>query len=246
MLSIIVCEDNEIQKKQIEDIIKTELINLKINLEIDICTKDYKEVIDYVKSNRKKTFIYFLDVDLKDQISGIELAKILRKYDSKGYIVFITSHSEMSLLTFEYKVQALDYIIKSDLKNIKNKVNECILEAFNDYYKNNTEEKATITINFGSRINKFYLCDILFFETTNIGHKLRLHTINGQFEFYGRLKELEIQLNSCFYKTHRSYLVNIATIISIDKKNRIIQFVNNETCFVSTMYLKGLIKKCLV
>ncbi|MBU3093331.1 LytTR family DNA-binding domain-containing protein [Clostridium sp. CM028] len=245
MLGIIICEDNEHQKKQIENIIKDELINLKIDLEIELSTRKYEEVIAYVKSNKERIFIYFLDVDLKDQISGIELAKIIRKYDSKGYIVFITAHSEMSLLTFKYKVQALDYILKGDIKSIKNKINECILESCNDYNKNNTKEKVTIAINLGNRITNFSLCDMLFFETTTITHKLRLHTNNGQFEFYGKLKDFEVELNSCFYKAHKSYLVNITNINSIDKQNRIIYFVNDETCFVSAMYLKGLIKKCL-
>ncbi|MBU3157716.1 LytTR family DNA-binding domain-containing protein (plasmid) [Clostridium estertheticum] len=245
MLGIILCEDNEHQKKQIESIIKNELINLKINLEIELSTKKYEEVIAYVKSNKKRSFIYFLDVDLKDQISGIELAKIIRRYDSNGYIVFITSHSELSLLTFKYKVQALDYILKSDSKNIKKKISECILEACKDYDKNNIEKEDTITINLGNRINKFSLYDILFFETTSIAHKLRLHTLNGEFEFYGKLKELDVNLNSYFYKAHKSYVVNIANISSIDKHNHIIHFVNDETCFVSLMYLNGLIKKCL-
>ena len=106
--------------------------------------------------------------------------------------------------------------------------------------------KPTISINLGNRISKFFLCDILFFETTNIDHKLKLHTINGQFDFYGKLKHFEVQLNTGFYKAHKSFLVNIATISSIDKVNRIIHFVNDETCFVSAMYLKGLIKKCLI
>ncbi|MCB2354694.1 LytR/AlgR family response regulator transcription factor [Clostridium estertheticum] len=245
MLGIILCEDNEHQKKQIESIINDELINLKIDLEIELSTKKYEEVIAYVKSNKERSFIYFLDIDLKDQISGIELAKIIRRYDSNGYIVFVTSHSDLSLLTFKYKVQALDYILKSDVKNIKNKINECILEAYMDYDRNNIQKEDTITINLGNRINKFFLYDILFFETTCIAHKLRLHTLNGEFEFYGKLRDLETNLNSHFYKPHKSFLVNIANISSIDKHNHIIHFINDETCFVSTMYIKGLIKKCL-
>ncbi|MBX4265659.1 LytR/AlgR family response regulator transcription factor [Clostridium estertheticum] len=241
MLGIILCEDNEHQKTQIESIIKGELINLKINLEIELSTRKYEEVITYVKSNKERSFIYFLDVDLKDQISGIELAKIIRRYDSNGYIVFVTSHYELSILTFKYKVQALDYILKSDVKNIKNKINECILESYKDY-KNNTEKEYAITINVGNRINKFFLRDILFFETTSTAHKLRLHTLNGEFEFYGKLRNIE---NDLFYKVHKSFLVNIANISSIDKQNHIIHFINDETCFVSAMYIKGLIKKCL-
>jgi len=245
MVSIIICEDNEHQRKQIETIIKKELINLNINLQIQLSTRNYEEVINYIKINKNSIFIYFLDVDLKDKITGIELARIIRKYDSKGYIVFLTSHSEMSLLTFKYRVQALDYILKSDTINIKQRINDCILDAYNDYNKNSDEEIETIQINLGNRINKFILSEILYFETTHIDHKLRLHTTEGKYEFYGSLKDIQAQLNSNFYKAHRAFLVNTATIKSIDKGSHTIYFINDETCIVSLMYLKGLIKKCI-
>ena len=58
--------------------------------------------------------IYFLDIDLKTDMTGLTLAQEIRKYDPRGFIIFITTHSEMSYMTFIYKLEALDFILKDD------------------------------------------------------------------------------------------------------------------------------------
>lgn len=48
-------------------------------------------------------------------MNGFELAQEIRKFDPRGFIIFITTHAELSYMTFTYKVEALDYIIKDDI-----------------------------------------------------------------------------------------------------------------------------------
>jgi two-component system response regulator AgrA len=246
MLDIIICEDNFHQRKLIETIVKQELNNLKYDLRIKLSTDNPKSVIEYIKQNKESCFIYFLDVNLENEINGIALAKAIRSYDSIGYIIFITAHTELTLLTFQYKVQALDYIIKTDTKNLKNKIIESLTAAYNDYQNLNINidinKNNIIPIDFGNRIINFDLNEILFFETTNINHKLRIHTEEGQFEFYGTIKDIEAIVSSRYYRSHRSYLVNIDKIKSINKSKLTICMVNNETCYVSMKCIKGLIK----
>lgn len=240
MLDIIICEDDNIQRKKIESIIKDEVINLKLDSKIELSTSNSQSVINHLSAN--KSFIYFLDVELNEDINGIELGKIIRKYDSKGYIIFITSHTELSNLTFKYKVQALDYISKLDTVTFRSNISECLIEAYKDYENNCINEKNLIEIDVGNRIIKFSYDEILFFETTVVNHKLRLHTKTGYFEFYGKMKDLEVKLPIYFNKTHRSYLVNTNNIKSINKKTYIISMVNDENCYASAQYLKGLKK----
>jgi two-component system, LytTR family, response regulator AgrA len=248
MLGIIICEDNNYQRKLIEDIVKDALINLKYDLKIDLSTDNPSEVVNYVKINKEKTFIYLLDVDLKNETDGLTLAKIIRQYDSKGYIVFITSHIELSFLTFQYKVQALDYIIKCNSQSLESKIMECLTAAYKDYKNMNLKvyEKNMMPINFGNTIMNFDLDEILFFETTAVDHKLRIHTYKGQFDFYGKMKDIEVNVTSDYYRTHRSYLVNTAKIKSIDKNSLTINMINDETCYVASRFMKGLIKKCSI
>jgi len=244
MLEIIICEDNERQRNEIEKIISEGIINFKLDVKIVLSTSSYEEVITHVETSNSKTFIYFLDVDISDKINGIELAKIIRKYDPKGYIIFVTSHSEMTLLTFQYKVQAMDYIAKNNENDMKKRIIECIEEAINDYKNADLLETNTIQINFGSRSVNYNLKDILFFETTDKNHKIRVHTMEEQLEFYGTLKEIEKLVTIDFYKSHRSYLVNTRNIKTIDKDKMMIYMVNDEVCYIASSFLKGLLRKC--
>lgn len=244
MIDIIICEDDLYQREKLEKIINNELKNLKLDSSIVLSTNNPELVISHLNNDINKSFIYFLDVELKASINGIELGKIIRKYDSRGYIVFITSHTELSFLAFKYKVQALDYISKYDTIALIKSISQCLNEAYNDFKNNFIEEKDTIAINLGNRINNFSLNDILFFETTEIGHKLRIHTTNSQFEFYGKLKELEITLPSFYYKVQRSFIVNISKIKSINKENNCIIMINDEQFYISSKNIKGLIEKC--
>lgn len=248
MLDIIICEDNDHQRKLIENITKEALINLKYDSKVDLSTDNPLDVINHVKTNKERSFVYLLDVDLNEETNGIALAKGIREYDSKGYIIFITAHVELSFLTFKYKVQALDYIVKSDSQSLKNKIIECLIAAYNDYQNMNfkIDEKNMIFINLGNKIINFDLNEILFFETTSMAHKLRIHTYKGQFDFYGKIKDIEDNVTSDYYRTHRSYLVNTTKIKSIDKPSLTINMINDETCYVSARYIKGLINKCLM
>lgn len=247
MLGIIICEDNDYQRNLIEKLIKEVLIDIKYQLSVELTTDNPLEVINYVKANEGKAYIYFLDVDLNNDVNGIELADHIRKYDLEGYIIFITSHSELAFLTFQYKVQAMDYIIKSDTASLKKKIQECIETAYKDYgkAKEDTKEKNIISVNLANKIMNFNLDEILFFETVG-DHKLRIHTEKGFYEFYGKMKEMENNVSSNYFRTHRAYLVNTSRIKSIDKSKNTIQMINDEICYVSSKYIKGLMKKCLI
>lgn len=243
MLDIIVCEDNDYERKLMESNIIEVLKTHSFNSSIVLSTGKPEAVIKYIESSRNRNFIYFLDVNLEANMNGIELAKNVRKYDPKGYIVFVTSHAELTLLTFQYKVQALDYILKSDINDMKNRIKDCLVEIYDNYENINANKSNKITISSGDNLIQVDLDDILFFETSEIDHKIRIHTIKEQIEFYGTLKDIEKRVSPDFYKSHRSYLVNTKKIKSIDKKRLIINMVDGEKCYISLRYLKGVIEK---
>lgn len=242
MNNIIICEDDGNQRKQLESVLAAEL--KKFNCKIALSTNNPHEVIRHI-DNRTRSFVYFLDVDLNSDLNGFELAKLIRTYDPNGYIIFLTGHAELTLLTFQYKVQALDYIIKGDVNVLKAKVSDCLNAVHTTLNAANAKVDTKISIEVGNNVVLLDFDDILFFETSGKEHKISVHTFTGQTEFYGTLKNIEKTVSSDFYKTHRSYLVNTKKIKSIDKSNMVIEMINDEICYVSLRYLKGLLKKCL-
>lgn len=246
MLSIIICEDDDTQRKAIEAIINKEILNSNLELNIDLSTNNPGDVIKHVEASSGATFIYFLDVEFGETMNGIELAKKIRKFDSKGYIVFVTSHSELTLLTFQYKVQAMDYIVKYDSKEIQDRIVECIKAAYIDYKNYSIKEANIVPISIGNRVIYFNIDEILFFETTNKDHRIRIHTCEEQLEFYGTLKDIEKIVSGDYYKPHRSYLVNVKKIKSVDKDKLIIHMINGEVCYIASRYLRGLLNICSI
>lgn len=113
MLSVFVCEDDKIQREKLEKIIRNVIMIEELEMEFTLSTGDIKELLELVKK-LEPIGLYFLDVDLQQELNGIELASEIRKYDTFGKIVFLTSHTELMPLAFQYRVEALDYIIKSE------------------------------------------------------------------------------------------------------------------------------------
>ena len=236
-LKIFICEDDKIQRKTIEKTINKIILNEHYEMEIILSTNDPHEVLNYVKCNKDR-YLYFFDVNLGSDISGIELAKEIRKYDQDGYLIFITEKSELAHLTFKYKVNAFDYIEKDFISGVANRIYEC-MEKIN--MVDNTENKTQMFIvKNGGTSNHIKFEDILFFETSPTIHKIELHTLNDSIEFYGKLKEIEKSLDCRFYRCHKSYIVNKDNIKEIDYKNKDIKMINGEICPASTRLIRGL------
>ena len=58
-------------------------------------------------------------------MTGLTLAQEIRKYDPRGFIIFVTTHSEMSYMTFIYKLEALDFILKDEPKELPKIILHC-------------------------------------------------------------------------------------------------------------------------
>ncbi|WP_246001287.1 LytR/AlgR family response regulator transcription factor [Oceanobacillus piezotolerans] len=237
-MEIFICEDDKKQKERITKYIKDYIMIEELDMRVALSTDNPDEIIEYVQSNNING-LYFLDVDLKHEKSGIVLGAEIRKYDSRGSIVFVTTHSELTYLTFLYKVEALDYIIKDDFTDIQKRVIDCIKTANERYMSNQNETKKRFQIKSGDKVISEEYSNILFFETSPKLHKIVMHTDQRQVEFYGKLKEIE-ELDDCFYRCHNSFVVNIENIANIDKKTREITMENGEVCFASSRYMKEL------
>ncbi|WP_251859886.1 LytTR family DNA-binding domain-containing protein [Clostridium sp. Marseille-Q2269] len=238
MLEVMICEDNEVQRGKLKQLVENTILREKLDLNIAISTGEPNDIISYIKENNS-TGIYLLDVDLKSDINGVKLGEKIRELDSLGYIIFTTTHLEMSYLAFKYKVEAMDYVIKDD-DDFKNRVNSCIIKAYDTYHRQQYKEEY-ISIDTDTRVINIRPRDILFVETTGTPHKIRIHEENRQIEMYANLKDIQNKLPLNFYRCHKSYIVNKDKIKEIDKKHNKIIMINEEECYVSFRYMKGLL-----
>lgn len=239
MLDIFVCEDNDVQRQAIVQTILNTVQIEELDMQLALDTEDPYVLLEKIKTSQN-TGIYFLDIDLGSNINGLKLAQQIRLFDPRGFIIFITAHSELSYMTFQYRVEAMDFVLKDNPAETKVKIRECLLNAIERYTLQTNRTHKVYTIETGERKISINYDDILFFETSSNIHKVILHAKDRQIEFSGTIKELANALGGDFMRCHRSFLVNKKNIKEADTKNRIIYFANGETCLISTRMMKGL------
>ena len=239
MLDIFVCEDNAPQRRSVVQIIQNAVLIEELDMKLVLDTGDPYTLLEKVKTSQN-TGIYFLDIDLNSDMNGMKLAQQIRLFDPRGFIVFITAHSELSYMTFQYRVEAMDFVLKDNPAEMKVKLRECLLKAMERYTLQTNKTHKVYTIEAGGRKISVDYDDILFFETSGNIHKVILHAKDRQIEFFSTIKELTNTLGGDFVRCHRSFLVNKKNIKEVDTKKRIIHFANGETCLMSTRMMKGL------
>ena len=239
MLNVYICEDDKKQLERITKAVENTILIEDLDMKVALSTKDPFETLRCIEYNNS-TGIYFLDVELNAAIDGIELASKIRNYDPRGFIIFITIHPELSYLTFKYKVEALDYVVKSEHENLEASIRNCILNANNRFLRSKREMRKFFYAKCGQKILHIPYEEILYFETADIPHKVTVHTINRRIEFYGHIGHIAKEVDSRFYQCHKSYIINKEQITMVDKKNREIYLKGGNMCIASVRAIKGL------
>ncbi|MCL1883548.1 MAG: LytTR family DNA-binding domain-containing protein [Defluviitaleaceae bacterium] len=249
MLSVFICDDDAAYRKRLCRWVEGCIEDENLDMRMEICTSNPRDIIKIISTN-KVNGMYFLDVELEGGYNGVKAANTVRQYDPRGFIVFITAYPDYLGLTFEYKVEALEYIHKTR-SDVKGKVYECIRDAYNKYVSRSDEGRYILKTHSGQTVSCGY-DEILFFETDAPGTKrIILHTHKRMYTFYGSIDEIAKRLPvGQFYKCHKSCIVNVKhlSINCIDdliaKKSQIIM-PNGLECPVSTRKRFGLQKLLL-
>lgn len=151
-----------------------------------------------VKTDLTQIDVIFLDIHLPG-ISGIDFAKKLPKHIQ---VIFTTAFKDFALESYE--LNAIDYLLKPfSFERFSNAVN-----------KLNKREEETIFIRENHSYIQLKIADILYIKADS--DYTEIHTFNERFVVSNPLKHWELELNDHgFFKVHRSYLINLAHIHTI-------------------------------
>lgn len=215
MLSIAICDDDNIQRQ---------CILAMINSYLKSINKQYKSYEftsgEKLLSTKNNFDIYFLDIQM-DNLSGINTAKRIRLMHEKAIIIFITGFKDYVFDAFD--VNAFHYIVKPIDDN---KFKKILYSAIKSLSK---KEKFLIakTISFSSKI---YLKDIVYIESAQ--RKIKVHTTYDVIEYYYKISDLGTELlEDNFFRCHKSYIVNLKYVQSFD--NTFVTLKNSEKVYVS-------------
>lgn len=240
IVNIFILEDELMQQQRLERLIQGILTKNKWKATSITITARPNSLLELAAKSQGKN-IYFLDIEIKKmQKKGLEVAQSIRQFDPYGIIVFITTHAEFAPITYNYKVSALDFIDKNaDEKDFEKQVTECLSLLF-DAQKQLVSEDAFIFKNQHSHFQiPFY--DILYFETSDIAHKIQLVGKSKRLEFYGTLEEVEA-LDHRLFRCHRSFVINIANVEQIDRSEHFVYFQGGHRTLISRRKIKKTIE----
>jgi len=152
--------------------------------------------------------VAFFDIKM-NKMTGIDLAKSIRKTDDDLQIVFITGVTEH---VFEgYDVSALNYLVKPYPP-------ESLFATLNKAYAAYKEkERGALMISHEGRFIRIPFREITHMEIRS--HYFDIYTLHmGEFKAKKQMAEMLMLLDQqLFIRCHRSYIVNIAHVAKLSR-----------------------------
>lgn len=202
-MRIAVCDDEAVFLKQL-----TEYIEKYYNsIDLIVDTFESGEVLLKKLINKPDFYdLIFLDIEMK-QLDGIQTAKKIREYNKEVLVIFLTSHVEYA--TDGYEVAAFRFLVKPLQENK-------LIRALQDVQKE-MDRNRKILIKDSDREILLRYQDIVYLEAQNVNVLIR--TLNDFFVIRRTLVQMEEEIKGpSFFKSHRSYIVNIGFVIDYDNK----------------------------
>ncbi|MGH4051526.1 MAG: LytR/AlgR family response regulator transcription factor [Clostridium sp.] len=208
MLRVVLVDDEKLSLDELSFI-------LSKNSEIEIIGKyDSPSVaLEFIKKSKPE--IVFLDIEMPG-IDGFTLAKEINNLDFSVSIVFATVFDKYAINAFEMNV--IDYV----LKPFSEKRLQLTMDKINEKYNNNnilqkgknTEGMVKLPLWKDECIYLVHPKDILY--CTVLNKEVFVFTRDTTFTTHDTLNQLGNRLiNQNFFRSHKSYLVNLDRIYKI-------------------------------
>jgi two-component system, LytTR family, response regulator LytT len=228
-INVVVVEDESIVSKDIQNSLK------KIGYNVVGAAATGDAAIKLIEEFMPD--IVLMDIMIKGDKTGIDVAEYLRLHYSIP-VVFLTAYADNATFNKAKNTEPYGYIIKPfkeiDLQTsiemalFKHEKNVEVIKE-RDLLNKMVASKENGSIYFikaNSSLNKVNSKDIMYVEA--LKDYVMVHTLNqGRFTIHNTMKEITKKLSSNeFVRIHRSYIVRLENVISVDYFNLTIDFEN--------------------
>ena len=214
---ILIVEDEAIVAKDISVCLE------KIGYEVIATFSKGEKALHFLKEN--KPDLVLMDIMLAGNISGIEAsAEIKKKHDIP--VVFLTAYADEKTIERAKVTEPYGYVIKPfkeiDLRTSIEmalykfkKEKEKLSGIESSSFKNSPISSDYIYVKSNSKLVKVQNLNILFVEA--LKDYVIIHTDKERFTIHSTMKDIEKKLpEDIFMRVHRSYILNLNKINSID------------------------------
>lgn len=216
MINCIIYEDNEKMQNLYQKIIKDYFDKIEIQVKFYIFDKYHKN-LEKKLANINGNKFYILDIEVPGK-SGLDLARGIRNGgDWESQLIIITNYEYLKNTSFTCKMLMLDFISKKD--NLKKRLCESLI-IVNDI----TNTCDNYTFQYNGELHHVNYQNILSFEKDLNDNYTFLYTNDKSYRIKDSITNIEKELlkNRCFFKIHRSCIINVNNITDFDLKNNIL------------------------
>lgn len=204
MYKIAVCDDNPADAGYVADVIRRWAQARAVLMEIERFPS--AEAFWFQYEENRCYDILFLDIEMEPEgMNGIELAAKLRKNDSSIQLVFVTGY--MEYIADGYDVEALHYLLKPVTEE---KLGSVLARAL-ERVKAREKELFLQTTDGSVRVLN---SEIRYLEVQR--NYVTIHAAE-EYTVKRTLGDLEKELDESFFRTGRSFIVNLRFVRKITK-----------------------------
>lgn len=211
MIKIAVCDDEKIEQKILENMIRTLLEKRGLECEIQTFSSGEELLICYEKD---RFDLILLDIYMQ-QLNGIEAGKKIREVDREVDIIFCTSSADFALQSYE--VFAIGYILKPfDRQKL-----DSLLTYFLERKPQLQQKYITVLSRYQEKILQYQ--DIMYLESSDKVVLYHIHQMDTV-TVYEQLGKVEKKLmDDRFMRCHQSYIVNLDYVQKVDQNDFILE-----------------------
>ena len=228
MLKFAICDDNTNILDKLEKMLESIFTKNNFDASVVFTSSTTKTMLNFVSDN--KVDVIMLDINLKSDKTGLQLAEAIRKVNKDAYIVFTTGHLEYAMLAYKFKT--FDYLAKPITYD---RLEETVIRLFEDV---NGQPKRYIKID-----NKNTIIDASEIQyIKRDGMKLIFHTPSRNYDTYSSFAKIENTLPNNYRRCHKSYIANLSQIKDVEPVSGIITFRDESTCEIGPKYKSDLME----
>lgn len=218
MLQIAVCDDNIDELSNMVQLIEQYRSVRNLNCEYSVFPNGF-ELVSAIEKG-KRFDIYCLDI-IMPGFMGIDVAKEIRGFDKTAPILFFTSSPEFALES--YSVKAINYVLKPISKEKLFITFDEVLEQIKA-----VKDENAIVVKNKEGIQRILISNLVFAEviSRNVLYHLRSGKVIECAEPFSSTCD-KLMNYGCFIKPHRSYIVNIQYVDTIEKHQITLQTLSS-------------------
>lgn len=240
MLKVIIIDDEKFARVELRAILET---HFKDDFQILGEANAVPEAVRLIHAT--KPDLIFIDIQMPEY-SGFELLSFFDTSQIFFHIVFVTAHNEFALKAFE--ISAVDYLLKpvhkEQIQRVLDKLDkvaprEILYKNLNENLLNPKDPKIRLQSADNIFIVKF---DQIQYLEAQGSYKRFTLTDTSEIIISRGLVDFEfIERYDSFFKTLRSYIVNLNAVKRILKKDNLIEMQNGKTIPITIEKKKKLI-----